>query len=78
MARCPHINGGYDKRIYSLYLCRAKHLVTELSIFWHGNGVEIKIFDYPVKFSSFLVVFRYDCFVLCFNKDITFKIVMSS
>ena len=57
MARCPHINRApihcrcYDKRIYSLYLCRAKHLVTELSIFWSGNGVEIRIFVYPVKFS---------------------------
>ena len=57
MARCPHVNrasiydGCYDKRIYSLYLCLAKHLVTELSIFWLGNGVEIKIFVYPVKFS---------------------------
>ena len=57
MARCPHINRApiydrcYDKRIYSLYLCRAKHLVAEVSIFWHGNGVEIRIFVYPVKFS---------------------------
>ena len=34
----------------SLYLCRAKHLVTELNIFWLGNGVEIGIFVYPVKF----------------------------
>ena len=38
---------------YSLYLCRAKHLVTELSIFWLGNGVEIRIFVYPVKFEQF-------------------------
>ena len=63
MARCPHINRApicdrcYDKKIYSLYLCRAKHLVTELSIFWLGNGVEIKIFVHPInffkKFSSF-------------------------
>ena len=57
MARCPHINRTpiydrwYDKKIYSLYLCRPKHLVTELSIFWLGNGVEIRIFVYPVKFS---------------------------
>ena len=57
MARCPHINRApiydrcYDKKINSLYLCRAKHLVTELSIFWLGNGVEIRIFVYPVKFS---------------------------
>ena len=57
MADCPHINRApiydwcYDKRIYSLYLCRAKHLVTELSIFWHGNGVEIRIFVYHIKFS---------------------------
>ena len=47
MARYPYINRApiydrcYDKRIYSLYLCRAKHLVTELSIIWLGNGVEI-------------------------------------
>ena len=81
MARCPHMNRGpiydlcYDKRIYRLYLCRAKHLVTELSIIWLGNGVEIRIFVYPVKF---LAVLRYDCLVLCFNKDITFKNVMSS
>ena len=45
MARCPHIKGApiydrcYDKRIYRLYLCLAKHLVTELSIFWLDNGV---------------------------------------
>ena len=32
------------REIYSLYLCRAKHLVTELSVFWLGNGVEIRIF----------------------------------
>ena len=57
MARCPHINRApiydryYDKQIYSLYLCRAKHLVTELSIFWLGNGVEKRIFVYPIKFS---------------------------
>ena len=50
MARCLHINRVpiydrcYDKRIYSLYLCLAKRLVTELSIFWPGNGVEIRIF----------------------------------
>ena len=56
MARCPHINRApicdrcYDKKIYSLYLCRAKHLVTELSIFWLGNGVEIKIFVHPINF----------------------------
>ena len=57
MAYCPHINRApiydrwYDKIIYSLYLCRAKNLVTELSIFWLGNGVEIVIFVYLVKFS---------------------------
>ena len=57
MARCPHMNRApiydrcYDKQIYSLYLCRAKHLVTELSIFWLGNGVEKRIFVYPIKFS---------------------------
>ena len=57
MARCPHINRApiydrcYDEQIYSLYLCRAKHLVTELSIFWLGNGVEEKLFVYPIKFS---------------------------
>ena len=73
MARCPHINRApnydqcYDKRMYSLNLCRAKHLVTELSIFWLGNGVEIRIFVYPVKFSEFFS-----------SKDITFKSVMSS
>ena len=56
MARYPYINRTpiydrcYDKRIYILYLCRAKHLVTELSIFWLGNGVEISISVYPVKF----------------------------
>ena len=56
MARCPHINRApicdrcYDKKIYSLYLCRAKHLVTELSYFWLGNGVEIKIFVHPINF----------------------------
>ena len=59
MARYPYINRApiynrcYDKRIYGLYLCQAKHLVTELSIFWLGNGVEIKIFVYPVKFEQF-------------------------
>ena len=57
MARCPHINREpiydrcYVKKIYSLYLCRAEHLVTELSIFWVGNGVEIRIFFNPVKIS---------------------------
>ena len=57
MARCPHINRApiydqcYDEKIYNLYLCRAKHLVTELSIFLVGNGVEIRIFVYPIKFS---------------------------
>ena len=56
MARCPHIDRApicdrsYDKKIYSLYLCRAKHLVTKLSIFWLGNGVEIKIFVHPINF----------------------------
>ena len=33
------------------YLCRAKHLVTELSILGVGNGVEIKKIVNPVKFS---------------------------
>ena len=81
MARCPHINRApiydrcYDKKIYSLYLCRVKHLETELSIFWLSNRVEIRNFVYPVKF---LAVLRYDCSVLCFNKVITFKSVMSS
>ena len=57
MARCPHINRApiydrcYVKKIYNLYLCRAEHLVTELSIFWVGNGVEIRIFFNPVKIS---------------------------
>ena len=57
MARCLHINRAptydrcYDKKIYSLYLCRAKHLVTELRIFRLGNGVEIGIFVYHIKFS---------------------------
>ena len=45
------------RELYSLFLCRAKHLVTELSIFWHDNGVKIRIVVYPVKvseiFSSF-------------------------
>ena len=59
MAGYPYINRApiydrcYDKRIYSLYLCQAKHLVTELSIFWLGNGVEKRIFVYPVKFEQF-------------------------
>ena len=76
MARCPHINRApiydrcYVKKIYSLYLCRAKHLVTELSILVVGNGVEIK------NFLKFLAVLRYHCLVLCFNKDIEFKSVM--
>ena len=81
MARCPHINRApiydrcYDKKIYSLYLCRAKYLVTELSIFWLGNGVEIRIFVYRIKFSYFFSSFE----VLLFSiKDITFKSVMSS
>ena len=58
MARCPHINRApiydrcYDKQIYSLYLCRAKHLVTELSIFWLGNGVERK--DLCLSYQIFL------------------------
>ena len=57
MARCPHINRApiydrcYVKKIYSLYLCRAKDLVTELSILGVGNGVEIKKIVSPVKFS---------------------------
>ena len=57
MARCPHINRApiydqcYDEKIYSLYLRRAKHLVSELSIFLVGNGVEIRMFVYPIKFS---------------------------
>ena len=56
MARFPHINRApicdrcYDKKIYSLYLCRAKHLVTELSIFWLGNGVEVMICVHPINF----------------------------
>ena len=59
MARYPYINKApiydrcHDKRIYSLYLCRAKHLVTEMSIFWIGNGVEVMIFVYPIKFGQF-------------------------
>ena len=59
MARYPYIKRAhiydrcYDKRIYSLHLCRSKHLVTELSIVWLGNGVEIRIFVYPVKFEQF-------------------------
>ena len=54
-------------------------MVTELSIFWLGNGVEIKIFVHPINFVfKFLAVLMYDCLVLCFNKDITFKSVMSS
>ena len=63
MARCPHINRTlicdrcYDKKIYSLYLCQAKHLVTELSIFWLGNGVEIKIFVHPINFFKFFSSF---------------------
>ena len=63
MARCPHINKApicdrcYDKKIYSLYLGRAKHLVTELSIFWLGNGVEIKIFVHPIIFFNFFSSF---------------------
>ena len=51
--RAPIFNRCYDKRIDSLYYCRANHLVTELSIFWLGNGAEIKIFVYPVKFEQF-------------------------
>ena len=68
MARCPHINRApiydrcYDKKIYSLYLCRTKHLVTELSIFRFGNGVEIRIFVYPVKFSLILSSFEVPLF----------------
>ena len=70
MARCPHINRApiydrcYDKRIYSLYLCQAKHLVTELSIFWLGNGVEIRICDYPVTFSYFFCSFDIQLFCI--------------
>ena len=69
MARCPHINRApiyvrcYDKIIYSLYLCQAKHLVTEFSIFWLGNGAEKMIFVYPVKFSKFFSSFE----ILWFN-----------
>ena len=68
MARCHHINRApiYDrccvKKIYSLYLCKAKHLVTELSIIWLGNGVEIKIFVYPVKISKFFSSFEVPLF----------------
>ena len=64
MACCPHINRTpiydrcYDKRIYSIYLCQTKHLVTELKIFRRGNGVEIRIFVYPVKFSSIFSSFE--------------------
>ena len=64
MARCPHINRApiydrcYDKKIYSLYLCRAELLVTELSIFLLGNGVEIMIFVYPIKFSEIFSSFE--------------------
>ena len=47
-----------DVKIYSLYLCRAKHLVTELSIFWLGNRVEIKIFVHPINF--FLISSSFD------------------
>ena len=56
MARCLHINRApiydrcYDKRIYCLYLCQAK-FGNGVEYFWHGNGVEIRIFVYPVKFS---------------------------
>ena len=72
-ARCPHKNRApihgrcYDKRIYSLYLCRAKHLVTELSIFWSGNGVEVMIFVYPVKFSWFFSSFEIRLFSIMFQ-----------
>ena len=84
MARCPHMNRApiydrcYDKRIYSLYLCRAKHLVTELSIFWLGNGVEIKKLFIQSNFAKLLAVLRYDGLVVCFNKDIKFENGMSS
>ena len=37
-------------RKYTVYIYVAKHLVTELSIFWLGNGVEIKIFVHPINF----------------------------
>ena len=53
-----------EYRPYSLNLCRAKYSLTELSIFWHGNGVEIKIFDYPVKFSSFFSSFEIRLFCI--------------
>ena len=68
MARCPHINRApiydrcYVKKIYSLYLCRAKHLVTELSIFWVRNGVEIRIFANPVKISKIFSSFEVPLF----------------
>ena len=38
------------RELYSFYLCPAKHLVTELSIFWLCNVIII-ISVYPVKFS---------------------------
>ena len=33
-------------------------MVTELSIFWLGNGVEINIFVYPINF--FLIFSSFD------------------
>ena len=50
-----------------------------------GNGVEYffglvtelkeGFLIIPSNFHNFLAVLRYNCFVLSFNKDITFKIV---
>ena len=62
-------------RKYTVYIYVGQTFGNGVSIFWLGNGVEIRIFVYPIKF---LAVLRYDCLVLCFNKDITFKSVMSS
>ena len=84
MARCPHINRApiydrcYDKQIYSLYLCRAKHLVTELSIFGLVTELKKGFLFILSNFLKVLAVLSYGCLVLFFNKDITFKSVMSS
>ena len=32
-------------------------MVTELSMFWLGNGVEIKIFVHPINFLNFFSSF---------------------
>ena len=53
-------------------------MVTELSIFGLVTELKKGFLFILSNFPKFLAVLSYGCLVLCFNKDITFKSVMSS